>query len=70
MRSDRVFSAGLAITTDSPKLFERSAIELTGADMTRRAIDEACRQAGISVRDERVKVVECHDCFAANEVSC
>jgi len=60
--------AGLAITTDSPKLFEKSAIELTGADMTRRAVQEACRQAAITTRDERVKVVECHDCFAANEL--
>lgn len=57
------------MTTDSTKLFEKSAIELTGADMTRRAAASAYKQAGISPGDARIRVIECHDCFAANEVS-
>lgn len=56
------------MTTDSPKLFSRSAIELTGADMSRRAAQRAYRAAGISAQDNRLRVVECHDCFAPNEV--
>jgi sterol carrier protein 2 len=57
------------MTTDSPKLFSKSAIELTGADMTRRAAKYAYKAAGIQPQDERLRVVECHDCFAPNEVS-
>lgn len=57
------------MTTDSPKLFSRSAIELTGADMTRRAAQKAYRAAGIKPQDGRLRVIECHDCFAPNEVS-
>ncbi|KAI5476151.1 ATP-dependent rna helicase dhh1 [Pseudohyphozyma bogoriensis] len=56
-----------ALTTDSSMLFEKkSSIELTGADMTRRAAREAFGQAGITAED--VQVVELHDCFAANEL--
>lgn len=56
------------MTTDSPKLFNRSPIELTGADMTRRAASEAYRKAKLTHKDARLKVIECHDCFAPNEV--
>ena len=62
-------SAALAMTTDSPKLYEKSSIELTGADMTRRAAREAYQRANVKPGDARLRVVECHDCFAANEVS-
>lgn len=56
------------MTTDSTKLFEKSAIELTGADMTRRAARAAYKAANIAPGDKRLRVVECHDCFAANEL--
>ncbi|KAI5479782.1 hypothetical protein MNV49_002594 [Pseudohyphozyma bogoriensis] len=59
--------AAMAMTTDSPKLFEeRSAIELAGADMTRVGARRAFEEAGITA--EEVSVVELHDCFAANEL--
>jgi len=59
--------ASLAMTTDSPRLYEdRSPIELAGSDMTRRAATMAYDAAG--VKPEDIKVIECHDCFAANEL--
>lgn len=59
--------AGLGVSTDSVRLYEdRSRIELAGADMTRRAAQTAYKQAGVGPQD--IKVIELHDCFAANEL--
>ncbi|KAF4582127.1 nonspecific lipid-transfer protein [Ophiocordyceps camponoti-floridani] len=58
--------AGQCMATDGPKLFSRSAIDLVGFDMTRRAARTALAEAGISTAD--VQVVELHDCFSANEM--
>ncbi|CAG8509517.1 4436_t:CDS:2 [Paraglomus occultum] len=56
-----------AMATDSPDvLSKKSAIELSGAGMTRRAANIAFKSAGIGPDD--VKVVELHDCFSANEL--
>jgi len=60
--------AALAMTTDSPKLYEQSAIELTGADMTRRAAKAVYKAAGVAPDSGKIKVIELHDCFAANEL--
>ncbi|KAL8278151.1 hypothetical protein RQP46_009475 [Phenoliferia psychrophenolica] len=57
---------GQSMTTDSPELYSGSRIELTGADMTRRAASEAYKQAGVTA--QQMGVVELHDCFAANEL--
>lgn len=57
---------GQALVTDSTKLFNKSAIELIGSDMTRRAAKEALAKAGITIND--VGVVELHDCFTTNEM--
>lgn len=54
-----------AMTTDTPATWD-SAINLVGADMTRRAADKVYEQAGIGAED--VDVVELHDCFTTNEV--
>ena len=54
-----------AMTTDTPTTWD-SAINLVGADMTRRAADKVYEQAGIGAED--VDVVELHDCFTTNEV--
>jgi len=59
--------AAQQMATDSVKAFSGSSIELAGADMTRRAVKEAYKQAGITPND--VQVIELHDCFSANEVS-
>ena len=55
-----------AMATDSPLLFNTSAIELAGADMTRRAAAQAFKKARITA--DQVAVVELHDCFSANEL--
>ena len=55
-----------SMATDSPQLFSRSAIELAGADMTRRAAQIAFKKARIT--PSQVGVVELHDCFSANEL--
>ncbi|KAJ3338841.1 sterol carrier protein 2 [Gonapodya sp. JEL0774] len=61
--------AAQVMATDSPKALldeERSAIELAGADMTRRAASEAFKIA--KTTPDQVGVVELHDCFAPNEL--
>lgn len=59
--------AGLGVATDSIRLYEdRSRIELSGADMSRRAAQAAYKQAGVGPQD--VQVIELHDCFAPNEL--
>lgn len=53
------------MATDRPETFI-SAINLVGADMTRRAADAVFAQAGMA-RDD-IDVIELHDCFTPNEV--
>jgi sterol carrier protein 2 len=58
-----------SFVTDDPMLYKtKSAIELTGTEMTRRAAAEVFKKTGLSVDD--VGVIELHDCFAANELLC
>jgi sterol carrier protein 2 len=66
LKSRAVMIAGQSLATDSPDLYNRSAIELVGADMTRRAAKSALSQAGVT--PESIKLVELHDCFSANEM--
>lgn len=58
---------GQSMATDLPSVFEEpSAIKQIGFDMTRKAADEAYKQAGVTAHD--VQVIELHDCFSANEL--
>ncbi|CAI4218119.1 unnamed protein product [Parascedosporium putredinis] len=66
LRDRAILVAGQALTTDAPSMYNRSAIDLMGYDMTKRAANIALSQAGISPAD--VQVVELHDCFSANEM--
>lgn len=66
LKSHAILMAGQSLLTDSPALFSRSAMDLVGFDMTRRAGKAALAEAGVSPRD--VKVCEVHDCFSANEL--
>lgn len=52
--------------TDSPALYSKSAMDLVGFDMTKRAVQAAYKEAGVSPKD--VAVCEVHDCFSANEL--
>ncbi|KAI1417959.1 thiolase-like protein [Hypoxylon sp. FL1857] len=66
LRDQAVLIAGQCMATDSPRLFSRSAIDLVGFDMSRRAAETALKEA--RVRPADVQVVELHDCFSANEL--
>ncbi|EGR45909.1 uncharacterized protein TRIREDRAFT_5270 [Trichoderma reesei QM6a] len=67
VRAQAVEIAGQCLATDGASVFSGSAIDLMGYEMTRRAVEAATREAGISARDD-VQVVELHDCFSANEL--
>ncbi|KEF58160.1 sterol carrier protein 2 [Exophiala aquamarina CBS 119918] len=66
LKSQAILIAGQQLATDSPDLFNRSAIDLIGAKMSEFAAKEALKQAGITANE--VSVVEVHDCFSANEL--
>lgn len=67
LKSHAVLMAGQSLMTDSPALYSRSAMDLVGFDMTKRAAKAALEEAGVkSPRD--IKVCEVHDCFSANEL--
>ncbi|KAM3433927.1 hypothetical protein NHJ13734_006228 [Beauveria thailandica] len=67
LRRQAVLMAGQQLTTDSDRLYSgRSAIQLVGYDMTRRAVAAALAEAQTSLDD--VRVCELHDCFSANEL--
>lgn len=66
LKSQAILIAGQSMATDSPELFNRSAIDLIGYHMTEYAAKEAFQQAGITPND--VSVVELHDCFSSNEM--
>jgi sterol carrier protein 2 len=61
-----VLIAGQRLATDSPQLFNRSAIELVGYSMSELAAREALSEAKVSPAE--IKVCELHDCFSANEM--
>ena len=66
LKSQAILIAGQTLATDSPQLFNRSDMDLVGADMTRRAAKVALAEAKIT--PDQVSVVELHDCFSANEL--
>lgn len=61
-----ILIAGQTMATDSPALFNRSAISLVGFDMTAHAARTALKEA--NVQPEDIRVCELHDCFSANEL--
>jgi len=66
LKSQAILIAGQQLLTDSPQLYSKSAMDLVGYDMTKRAAQAAMAEAKISPKD--IKVCELHDCFSANEL--
>lgn len=66
LKAQAILIAGQAMATDSPALFNRSAIELVGYSMSEFAAKQALEEA--KVHPDEVKVCELHDCFSANEM--
>ncbi|KAL1838287.1 hypothetical protein VTJ49DRAFT_2827 [Mycothermus thermophilus] len=66
LKSQAVLIAGQGMATDSPALFSKSAIDLVGWDMSKRAARVAMEEAGVTPAD--FSVCELHDCFSANEM--
>ncbi|KAF2430657.1 putative nonspecific lipid-transfer protein, mitochondrial precursor [Tothia fuscella] len=66
LKEQAVLIAGQCMATDSPDLFNKSAIELVGYSMSKHAAAEALKEANVNPKD--VKVCELHDCFSANEM--
>lgn len=66
LKSQAILMAGQQLMTDSPQLYSRSAMDLVGFDMTKRAATAAMAEAGVTPKD--IKVCELHDCFSANEL--
>lgn len=66
LKSQAILMAGQALMTDTPQLYSRSAIDLVGFDMSRRAARAALQEAGVTAK--QVRVAEVHDCFSTNEL--
>jgi sterol carrier protein 2 len=66
LKDQAICIAGQCLATDSPSLFNWSAIDLMGYEMSKRAAESALQEAGVKPRD--VKICELHDCFSANEM--
>ena len=66
LRSQAILIAGQHLATDSPHLFSKSAIDLTGFDMSKHAAQAAMNEAQVSPKE--IQVTELHDCFSANEI--
>ena len=54
--------------SDTESTFTTSAMNLTGADMAKRAAIEVYTKTGI--KPSQIDVVELHDCFSTNELIC
>jgi sterol carrier protein 2 len=66
LKDQAILIAGQRLATDTPSLFNRSAIELVGYSMSELAAREALAEANTS--PDEVQVCELHDCFSANEM--
>ncbi len=66
LRPRAIQIAGQCLATDSPDLFDRSAMNLVGYGMSAHAGREALSEAGLAARD--IRLVELHDCFSSNEL--
>lgn len=56
----------ISMATDMPSSFEKSAIDLVGYQMSKKAAQQVYAATGLTAED--VDVIELHDCFSANEL--
>jgi sterol carrier protein 2 len=67
LKNQAVEILSMALTTDLPSAFsEKSNIKMVGFDAAKKAADRV--YAETRIRPEDVDVIECHDCFSANEL--
>uniref|UniRef100_A0A7E4W7G9 Sterol carrier protein 2 n=1 Tax=Panagrellus redivivus TaxID=6233 RepID=A0A7E4W7G9_PANRE len=67
LRPQAVEIIDMQLRTDFPSAFEeKSNIKMIGFDMVQTAARDLFRNAGLTPND--VQVIECHDCFATNEL--
>lgn len=66
LKDQAILIAGQRLATDTPALFNRSAIDLIGYEMSALAAREALAEANVTPQE--VSVCELHDCFSANEM--
>lgn len=66
LKSQAILIAGQRLATDTPELFNRSAIDLIGYEMSALAAKEALAEANVT--PDQVSVCELHDCFSSNEM--
>jgi sterol carrier protein 2 len=67
LKKQAVEIVGMAMATDLPSAFnEKSNIKMVGFDAAKKAADQV--YAETRVRPTDVDVIECHDCFSANEL--
>lgn len=66
LQPQAILIAGQCLSTDTPSLFSRSAIDLIGYSMSELAATAALAEA--HTRPDDIKVCELHDCFSANEM--
>ncbi|TAQ85085.1 hypothetical protein B7494_g6604 [Chlorociboria aeruginascens] len=67
LKEQAILIAGQCMATDAPSLFSRSAIDLTGFEMSKYACETAMKEANVT--PDQVKVCELHDCFSSNEMT-
>ena len=66
LKSQAVQIVGQCLATDSPALYDNSAVNLVGFDLVKNTASQALGQANRTIQD--VKVIELHDCFSTNEM--
>ena len=66
MEYQAVEIVGQSLTTDSPALYDGSAVNLVSHHMVKQCASNALSEAGVSIED--VRVIELHDCFSTNEM--
>jgi len=67
LKKQAVEILSLALTTDLPSAFQdKSNIKMVGFDAAKKAADQVFTETRLSRTD--VDVIECHDCFSANEL--